>query len=213
MAGTKGMSWKWKLLIVFVVLALGVFGFIFTPVGHTVMEGWIRKAYRECPPEQRATHGSADYWLKLAYWEGTICGQDEKARKLYQEFLGILPTDGKSFFEHYKSNHTPKWTGFFDPKENKQYPGWGFLHPRAPEAYFEYLKLYQGKESSQFTSFEGANYHTLFYEMYPIFTKTQKVHPKFYVYWDRVANWIDRKFVEIPPVRPKPADMEGPPSD
>lgn len=214
MAGTKGMNWKWKLGIALLIVLLMIFAFIFTPFGMVKMQGWLKKAYNECPPEQRLTHWSADAWMFLAWWEGTLCQRDLEARRMYQEFLGIVPMGGKSFSSQYNGAGLLKWNGFFNPKADKKYPGWGIFHERAPEAYYEYLRLYQPMESAQFTTFEAAFYHTLFYEIYPNISHTNRPHPKFYKYWDIISQrMMELRYDRPKPVRAKPPDMEGPLED
>ena len=86
------------------------------------------------------------------------------------------------------------------------------VHPRAPEAFLNYLELYSEGVSGQFTKDEALRYHKLFYEIYPKVTKKHgKPHPKFYVYWTKVRDHYILKYRgAVPPTDPKPPDYEGP---
>ena len=211
MAG-KPLSWKWKLLIAFVVLAIIGVGFIFTAWGHGTLQSWINKTYQEAPASERAASAAADHHISLAWWVGTVCGQRNPAIHAYKDFMGMLDTDGKSFWDWRDQGRT-RWNGKFERLKDGTYVGWGILHERAPEAYWEYLNLYYTNESGQYVAKESIRYHTLFYDIYRTVSKTQKPHPKFYKYWEKIKNspqFLDPKYGLPPPTDPKPADFEGP---
>ncbi|MBI3831459.1 MAG: hypothetical protein HY291_18210 [Planctomycetes bacterium] len=209
MAGNKPLSWKWKLLIALVVLILVGIGFVFTPWGHSTMQNWINKSYDELPPAERADSTLADSQLKLAYWEGNICQASQKAQETYLDFLGL---SNPNFFQRYADTGRMEWSGKFENTGKTPYTGWGIMHPRAPEAFFNYLDLYQEGKSGQFIKDEAAKYYVLFYEMYPkIAKKHGKPHPQFYVYWDKIKNGFIMKYKgPMPHVDPKPPEYEGP---
>lgn len=205
MAG-KPLSWKWKLLIAFIVLVLVGIAFVFTPWGHSAMQGWIDKAYNEMPAAERKDSELADSQLQLAFWTGFVCQSSSHSQQMYLDFLGI---DNPDFFRRYHENYKYDWKGKFDGKEKT---GWGILHPRAPEAFLNYLELYSEKQSGQFIKDEAMKYYTLFYEIYPKLTKQYgKPHPNFYVYWDKIKNYYIMKHRGVPPqVAPRPKDYPGP---
>ena len=212
MAGSKPLSWKWKLTIVFVILFFAGMAILFSTWGHKMMKGWIKEAYEQCPAEERVTHSSADWYLLLADFEARACWRDDLGMEMYEEFLAIRPGKNGDFFKTYQS-YGPQWNGFFDKKTKT---GWGIMHERAPEAYYKHLLLYQPRNTMQFTTARAVHYHTLFYKIYPQLAKSKKYlpHPKFYKYWERIRDrLIERRF--MPPgaditTQPKPADFEGP---
>src|SRR6185295_18996483 len=119
------LSWKWKLLIAFIVLLIFSFGFVLSSTGMNTIKGWIDTSYNNCPPEVRVSHPSADGFLTLAWWEGYILGKEKESLNLYREFLGILPGKEEGFWEHYNSDGEAVWNGKFDCKTKT---GWGILH-------------------------------------------------------------------------------------
>lgn len=209
MAAGKPLSWKWKLLIGFVVLVLVGIGFIFTPWGHATMQNWINKGYEELPKAERADSDLANSQLKLAYWAGNICQASGKAQEMYLDFLGL---NNPNFFQKYHDTGMMEWSGKFEGTPKSGYTGWGILHPRGPEAFFNYLDLYQEGKSGQFIKDEAAKYYILFYEIYPKLTKKHgKPHPKFYVYWEKIKNGFIMKYKgQVQPVAPRPPEYDPP---
>jgi hypothetical protein len=211
MAGSKPWSWKVRIALVIVALFISSIIFLLTPWGFGVMKGHLDQVYDECPANERARHWSADWFLGLAWWEGTICRRFDEAKAMYLEFVGILPTKGQSFRDTFALGR-PEWNGKYDGKTKT---GWGPTHPRAPEAYCNYLELDRPYTSAQMTSLDAAFYKILFFDLYAQLTKSPRPHPKFYVYWERVERMIDPRFTAAlrayrkPP--PKPPDYEGPP--
>jgi hypothetical protein len=206
MAGGKPLSWKWKLTIGFVV-AFGLSLIVaFTPWGYQIMRSGLEKAYENCPPEERREHWSADWWMRLAFWEGWICGRKDVAQQMYLELIGIAPnsSNGQSFQDTYELQSQSKWNGgFYDGKTKK---GWGPCHPRACEAYYNYLELEAPYTSSQQIHKLASFYPVLFVTIYMREARSTLPHPKFYVYWSRtrVERYRDPKFGMwmTPPARP-----------
>lgn len=212
MAAGKGMSWKWKLAIVIVILILVGIGFLFSMPGQKTMTGWIRDAYNQSPENERRTHPGADWWLLLAAFEAKLCWRDDVGMDMYKEFLAIK--DHEKHGDFFKSVHVvgPQWNGFFDGKKKS---GWGILHERAPEAYYNFLLIYQPLNTDQTTSLMAANYHLLFHELYKRYDpdKKYKPHPKFYKYWAKISDrMINRKYTTGKNLAtdPKPPEYEGP---
>lgn len=188
----KPMSWKWKLLIAFVVGSLFMMAFIMTPWGHQWMHNYIVKAYNETPEAERRDSPLADSYITLAWWRGTICQDSKAAMEMYREFCG-LPKDrnDNSVFTKYKLN-SPLCSPDGDT-------GWGAAHPRAPEAYYAYLEICEVEFSSQFTNGECQNYYKLFYYWMER-SKAKKPHPLFNKYWPRVLNIIDKRPLPLDPM-------------
>ncbi len=208
----KPANWKLRAAIAIAVLFLGGIGFVFSSTGFEVMRDKLRQAYQEAPESERSTHWAADYWLDLAWFEGFICGRREIANELYFEFIGIKPTDGMTFVERYRKTGMAKWNGLMDP-DTKNRNGWGIWHDRAPEAFFNYLELNQSFHSAQSLSAEAEIYHLVFHDLYMRVTRSQRPHPKFYVWWNKVDTRFYKAWRGAPALRvvPMPAGYEGPP--
>jgi hypothetical protein len=77
--------------------------------------------------------------------------------------------------------------------------GWGPMHPRAPEAYYRYLDLFEVEHSSQFTHAECCNYYRLFYTWVLRNASDHRPHPRFNVYWPKIKNLMSRRPLPWPP--------------
>ena len=207
MAGTKPMSWKWRLTIVLVILLLVGIGFVLTEWGHGAMENAIQARYDSTPAVERRTMDSADSYLALAWWVGNICQRTKRSTEMYKKFLGI---EDDSIWQKLDSGKRP-WKGYFDPSDNS---GWGIMHPRAPETFYEYIHQYESLgHSGQFIKDEAAKYHLLFHKLYPQIAKSKgKPHPRFYIYWEKIKDRFIMKHRGMLPtdVLPKPKDFPGP---
>src|ERR1043165_5015460 len=119
------MSWKWKLVLVFILLVLLVMVAALTPWGHGLAKNWIRDGYEQTPESERRESAYADWWLRLAWWAGSIRGDTTEAMNMYIEFLGIKNDDkGRDFTITYKL------LGLVSPDGKT---GWGPYHKRPPE--------------------------------------------------------------------------------
>src|SRR5438046_764928 len=127
-------NWKYKLLALITLTIGGVILWSFTAGGFAYWKSTIVTGYNETPPEQRRDSGWAEWWLRLAYFRGAICGYDEDAIKMYKEFLGMMPDEKKQ-----DVFTTSKLKGMCS-EDGKT--GFGPLHPLAPDAFFDYLELY-----------------------------------------------------------------------
>ncbi|MCZ7648739.1 MAG: hypothetical protein M5U26_26360 [Planctomycetota bacterium] len=207
-------NWKLRIAGLIAVLFLLMVGFTFSQSGCDMARDHLRQVYKETPPEQRALHWSADYWLKLAWWEGFICGRREVANELWFEFLAIQPTDNVPFEQRLRETGMAKWNGMMDA-DTKNKTGWSIWHERSPETFYNYLELNSNYNSEQSISELSRLYHILFYEQYMRMTRGTRPHPKFYVFWDRVRDRYVMKWRGATPLQvlPKPADMEGPPEE
>ena len=132
MAGSKPLSWKWKLVIFLVLLSLVGTAFLFSSYGNDMMIRWMKESYDKTPDSLKATSEAADWYLTLAWFQGNICLRKDIAMNMYEDFLAIKPTKQGPFFSTYE-DYGPQWNGQFFDKEKKI--GWGPLHERAPEAY------------------------------------------------------------------------------
>ncbi len=212
MAGNKPLSWKWKLLIGMVLLVLFGTGFLFSDYGNNMIIAWIKKDFDQTPDNQKATHEGANWYLSLAWFQGNICLRTKVAMDMYLDFLAIKKGKHGDFFKT-ADDWGPQWNGqFFDSKKKI---GWGPLHERAPEAYYEYLVLYDIEGSKQMTTFKALNYAKLFVDIYPYIREDSdgNPHPKFYKYWSIIKKrMIDTRFLRTgyPEVPPKPDGFEGP---
>lgn len=198
------MSWKMRVLIVVAVLFLLLIGFVFTPWGHNTMKGWLDDAYADCPAAERRAHWAADWYINLAWWEATICRRKAEGKAMLREFLGILPSGPRSFRDEHASG-TFQWKGKFDAGARQ---GWGILHPRACEAYHLLLEIDRPDTSAQETSLDATFYKTLFWDAYSEFTSSDKPHPKFYKYWQRVSRMINPRWT-LGGYRAPPASLPG----
>lgn len=205
------LSWKWKITIAIVVLLLVLIGVVFTPVGHNIMRNGIQKTYDETPAKERATSEAADTWLALAFYVGWVCQQSEDSMTMYKQFLGVADNQEGDFWTR-SNDWQEKWDGFFQGSDRDGYTGWGPLHPRAPEAFYNYMQLYGPTVSDQFEGRMARHYYDLFYTKYGRMTRTWKPHPKFYVYWDKIKIMCMKWKGDPPPdVPPRPDGYEGPP--
>jgi hypothetical protein len=189
----RKLSWKWRLTILFVIAVITLLGVIMSDDGQEWMVSKVVASYNELPESERRDSPLADRYLKLAYFRGFICGDSKNAMLMYQRFLGIVPDEkGENVFKTWKLNG-----GLCSPDGKT---GWGPAHPRAPEAYMNYLELYEPLNSSQYTGDRCWEYYTLLYEW--MIRKTGKPNENFKKYWDRVVI-LGRKSG-----RPVPANVD-----
>jgi len=193
MAGGKGLSWKWKLTIAFVAFLIFLLVLAFTPWGCQAMRNGLDRAYENCPAEERREHWSANWWMRLAFWEGYICGRRQVAQQMYLEFIGIAPTGNTPFQDAYTQQGLKNWKGKYNPKTRT---GWGVLHPRAPEAYWNYLCLEESYTSEMQLHKLASLYPTLFWTIYAQEARSNTPHPKCYVYWGetRIPRMLKPKY-------------------
>ncbi len=181
----KPMSWKWKLAIGAVVGVLFVMGFIFTDSGHTWMKARIMTAYNELPDNEKRTSPLADKFLSLAYFRANIIMDTKTGMEMYKEFCGMRFKGDRGTEYGMKVINTGKLDGICSPKGDI---GWGPMHPRAPEAFYNYILLYDPIHSNQFTKQEIENYHRLFYTWCRVWGPDHKVHPLYMKYWPKLAE-------------------------
>jgi len=195
-------SWKWKVAVGFIALVVFTLGFIFTEYGRTTMMGWMTDAYNETPENERVTQKAADYWLTLCWFEGFIKTNNKQAAEMYMEFLAIKPDvkTGKNIFQLKGDSGSWKWNGKFDGKTKT---GWGPLHERAPEAYYDFMKVWERDNSLTYIGDYAMGYYHLFFKVYPQYSKTGKPHPKAYKYWGKIKIMITKCQYPIPKDIPK----------
>ncbi|HYF51153.1 MAG TPA: hypothetical protein VEJ63_17190 [Planctomycetota bacterium] len=195
----KPLSWKWKLLIAFVLASLFGFAFVLSPWGHKWMYDRTLQSFNETPENERRDSPLADRFLFLAWWRGAICQDDKSAMEMYREFCG-LPKDKKddSVFTKWKLN-----SPFCSPDGKT---GWGPMHPRAPEAYYEFI-LYHEVDNSWMRTYEQClNYYRLFYTWCRQYGPDKKVHPLFNKYWPKIKDLMAKRMLPIP----QEIDMKAP---
>lgn len=186
----KPMSWKWKLTILFVVGIFAGIIFMFSQSGYLYLRGRIVQVYDETPEADRRESPAADQFMNLAWWRSTLMDAPT-AMEMYKEFCGY--SAGME-----PITKTNKLKGLCSPNGKT---GWGPLHPRAPEAYYEYLELMNNasSESGQHIREECFNYYRLFYTWMIQQGPSHKAHPNFNCYWGKIRKIMDRTGrVEVP---------------
>jgi hypothetical protein len=162
----------------------------------------IQKQFEALPEKDRRASDLANQFLLLAEIQELLC-DEHGAMQMYREFCG-LPKDSKdnSVFE------TWKLTGPLVTTNGQS--GWGPLHPRAPEAYFNFLALYEVQNSSQFTQERCWEYYRLFYTWSIAFSPDHKPHPCFNKYWPKVKDLGEKSPREWPKDINKAAPLARP---
>jgi hypothetical protein len=177
----KPLSWQWKLTIAFVVFLFALLVTAFTPAGADMVRGWIDSAYKSCPEALRGRQAAADWFLRLAWWEGFVCGRDKKAVQMYLEFIGLYE-DGE-VYENPEQVTNPN-----DYWDQEKETGWGWVHPQAATAFYEMLMLYKVNHSGEMTGKRAYIYYALFYEH--ALSRKGRPHPSFYKHWQYVKPLI-----------------------
>ena len=191
----KPLSWKWKISIGVLCFVLFVTGFVFTPAGHSWMKARVMDSYNELPEGERRASPLADKFMSLAYFRGNICLDSETAMEMYKEFCGYK-FRGPSGDEYMlKAIQTGKLDGLCSPDGKT---GWGPVHPRAPEAFYEYITLYSPTHSSQFVKAEVSNYYRLFFTWCRQRGPDHKVHPNFMKYWPKLRDLAEHDHHQWP---------------
>lgn len=189
----KPLSWKWKLTIAFVVLSIVGMGFVLTPYGQDVMVSKIDEEFQLLPESERRTSELADRYMFLAWWRANIMMDSDSAVKMYKDFLG-LNADPKTKANVFLNG---KLVSKYVSPDGKT--GWGPMHPRGPEAFYNYLELLQSSKSSQIHVIECFKYYQLFYIWMRQHAPDHKVHPKFNKYWPQIRNMIAVRPRQPPP--------------
>jgi hypothetical protein len=259
--------WK-KLMLGFLGLAAVSLFLVMSESGARFLRASLEATYERTAPENRRELSSADWYLKLAYWEGFICGRQQLAVELYQDFLGILPvtfkpweknrgfkqgdfvrggrklyrcasggTSGEtapSWGEADVNDGSVVWTesptsyvegdfwqrvsamneaqAFHGKFDGRTKTGWGVLHPRAPEAYAEYVELMDSFRSGQAVDIEARRYVELFDKVYKNLTGERTPHRRFFEYWPRVEKMLNvRKFGPPPRLPDEPPEWREAP--
>jgi hypothetical protein len=196
-------------MVMVIVIVTGIFvmiGLMFSKAGHEYRTQMLDQAYAADPDDP----DTADAFLNWAWFQAHIMWEDKRAMDMYREFLAVLPDEGGTdFYDTYNKYGRYRWTGKWDAKKKK---GWGISHPRACEAFYSYLKLYESNHSKQRTAIEARKYYKLFYELYGMMRRDGRPHPKFYVYWQRIVDRYIKpgRMGRIPRPAPRPAAMSGP---
>ncbi len=181
----KPMSWKWKLAIGVVAFLLFGTGFIFTESGHQWMRDRIMNAYNELPDAEKRDSPLADKFLTLAYFRSNVTLDPKTGMEMYKEFCGFRCKPDRGTEYGMKVVQTGKLDGICSPDGKT---GWGPMHMRAPEAFFNYIQLYDPTHSNQFTKAEIENYYRLFFLWPRIWGPDHKPHPLFMKYWPKLKE-------------------------
>lgn len=187
----QNLSWKGKLVVLFIVGVMGLIAFVFSPSGQKWMIGSIDRNFQETPENERRDSPLADRYMQLAWWRANILLDSKTAMEMYKEFCGIQE-DPKTKMRVFESGRLVSKYCSPDGKT-----GWGPLHPRAPEAYCAYLECLEPVTSSQIHVMECYNYYRLFYN-WPL-QHGQKIHPYFNAYWPKIQLMIHKGHVPCPP--------------
>jgi hypothetical protein len=181
------MSWKWKLTITLVLLALFLTGFLLSDSGYKWMREHIVKQMQELPAAEQRESPLADSFMTLAWFRGSICLDEPNALEMYKDFCGYgYPAkagNGVAYME--AALQTGKLQGLCSPKGDT---GWGPEHPRAPEAFYQYLEIKRRDSTSQNWKGECSNYYRLFYTWMRYYSKSRKPHPLFNKYWPAIRK-------------------------
>jgi hypothetical protein len=184
------MTWKFKILIVFVVGSIVLMAAALTPWGHDAAESWMRSSFESMPEDQRRTSIYADGWLALAWWTGNICQDTKRASRLYLEFCGAAKDEkGRDFMQNKLE--------LIGMCSKDGMTGWGPYHPRAVEAYFNYLVISETEKSSTFYNEDLFRFYYLFYTWCSI-RGEKRVPECFEKYFNKVLQQNVFKRIEWP---------------
>jgi hypothetical protein len=173
------LSWKWKLVLSFILLFLVLMVAALTPWGHNLAKNWIREAYNTMPENERRDSPYADWWMRLAWWAGNVRGDTGEAMRMYVEFCGAnIDQKNRDF------TVTLKLDGLCSPDGKT---GWGPFHKRAPEAFFSHLEFLEIEKSSQRHNAEIVRMYRLFYQWGQIYGE-KKINPCFKKYWQKLME-------------------------
>ena len=186
----RRLSWKWKLIVLFIGAMLALMVVLMSDGGQQWMCDKVIEKYKETPEAERRDSPWADRYLQLAYFRGYVCGDSKNAMEMYKSFLGIQPdAKGKTVFDNRKLNGLCSEDGK---------TGWGPAHPRAPEAYYNYMELYEVLNSAQYTGLKCWQYYALLYDWMKKYGPDKKPNPMFKAYWDKIQI-LGRKSLFPPP--------------
>ncbi len=191
----KPLSWQWKVTIAVVVIVLFGIGFLFSGMGHEWMLGRLTTAFEETPENERFTSTLADQYLNWAWFKEVVCQDDDAAMDMYKKFCGYDVKLAEADKYALKAMNSGKLLGLCS---EKGLTGWGPRHPRAPEAYFRYVKIFAPKKSSQAIKREIANYFRLFYTWHIRYSGTKKPHPLFNKFWPKLMIMAQRSNWQFP---------------
>ena len=181
----KPLSWQWKLVIGFVIAFMVVLAVILSPWGNAWMREKIEQKFSELSPDEQRTSPWADRYMTLAWWNANIRFDDATAMDMYRTFIGFRK-------EKQGNNFT---LGFYEfdglcSKDGKT--GWGPLHPRAPEAYWNYIELMSSRTnaSAEFVQTEAEAFNRLFYSWMKVHSPDHRYHPQFGKYWRKIRQLL-----------------------
>lgn len=173
------LSWKWKLVLGFILGFLLLMVVALTSWGHNLAKNHIRSAFENMPEDERRDSAYADWWLRLAWWAGSIRGETREAMSMYTEFCGANVDDKKRDF-----TITLKLVGLCSADGKT---GWGPFHKRAPEAFYTYLEFLEIEKSAQVHNAEIVRMYRLFYQWCSAYGE-KKFNPCFKKYWQKLID-------------------------
>ncbi|MGD0089412.1 MAG: hypothetical protein ABSE73_05780 [Planctomycetota bacterium] len=191
------LTWKWKLTIVLVVLFMFMIGFVISQSGNEWIRDKIVEKFEALPVSEQRDSSWANYYLAEAWWAG-FTGKTTQAMDMYKQFCGVAKdAKGKDPIDD-QTGRVGKLVGLCSPKGET---GWGPMHPRAPEAFYSGLDLFdtETSASSQYIHREIFNYYRLFYTWAVDHSPDHKPHPKFNVYWNKIMFRLKRDRIYWPP--------------
>lgn len=227
------LTWKWKIAIALVVLAIFLVGWTLSETGHFWMKRKIVERMRALPEAQQRESWWAGRYLDLASWAANVRGDTKQAMGMYQQFCGIATgpeaQEAVNVYQQYCRGGRPKEikppfdqrgmvTGKFSGLCSVDGSiGCGPLHPRAPEAYWKYLEIYDTQVLSKQPFFQEVyKFYRLFYEWYISHSPQKKPHPMFSVYWAKIryrlkhepVDWAGNNIDPTVPLAPPPPKEE-----
>ena len=154
-------------------------GFSMSDWGQDWARAKIKAAYNATPDAEKRDSPWAKRYLQLAYFCGYIRGDDMQAIEMYKEFLGIQvnPATKKDFFASKK---------LYGMCSEDGKTGWGPMQENAADAFFQYIELYDVKNSAQYTQDRCLEYYYLLYDFDKKQSDDHSPHPKFNKYWQKI---------------------------
>ena len=191
------LTWKWKLAIAVIALVLFLMGWLLSKSGNDWLKDKIVERMEALPTSEQRDSAWADCYLKLAWWSCNIRRDADDAMEMYKRFCGVGKDDkGHDPFD--QAGGIAKLIGICSPDGKT---GWGPMHPRAPEAYWDYMEIYDTMTSAseQFVQQAAFKYYRLFYTWMISHTPEHRPHPRFNVYWGKIRERLARRAVYWPP--------------
>jgi len=193
----KPMSIQWKLVILGVVASLAFVAWIFSDGAHEFVVAQINMAFKDMQPDEQRDSPWAYRWLAWANFKSNVCEDYRVGAGMYKEFCGLPKAYESRVWDLF---HSPSWgtKGKFVAKVTPDgLHGWGPTHPYAPEAFYNYLCVFDTRESSANVANEAKCYFMLFYTWHMKYSPDHKPHPMFNKFWNKVREKILKGHVQM----------------